>query len=100
MPKNKEQIVADIKGHIAKDGTAYRNWYVGITKDVEKRLFNDHGVKKKGDWWIHREAYSSEAARDVEEYFVNTCGTDGGGGGGNDDSTFVYAYKKNSHTAP
>lgn len=100
MAKTKHQIIADIKAYIGKDSGAYGNWYVGITKDPHSRLFDEHGVKEKGDWWIYREAYSSESARQVEDHFVNKCGADGGVGGGDDDSTFVYAYKKASHTDP
>ena len=100
MSNTKDQIIADIRAHIAKDGAAYSKWYVGITKDAQNRLFNDHGVIKDGDWWIYRQAYNSQSARDVEDYFVNTCATDGGVGGGDEDSTFVYAYKKAPHTNP
>jgi hypothetical protein len=100
VPKTRDQIIADIRAHIAQGGGGYSKWYVGITKDVDSRLFNHHGVKKSGDWWIYREAYSSESARAVEDYFVNRCGTDGDVGGGDDESTFVYAYKKAAHTDP
>jgi hypothetical protein len=96
----KDQIIADIQAHIAKDGAAYSGWYVGIAKDAADRLFNAHCVKRAGDWWIYRQAYSSDSARQVEDYFINVCRTDGGVGGGGDDSTFVYAYKKDLHTDP
>ena len=100
MANTKDQIIAAFQAHITKGGGGHSKWYVGITKDVESRLFNHHGVKRNGDWWIYDQAYTSDSARAVEDYFVNMCGTDGGLGGGDEDSTFVYAYKKAAHTVP
>ena len=100
MTYTEEQIKAEITAHIRKNGGSYSGWYVGIAKDAEKRLFEEHGVVKNGDGWIYRQAESNRAARDVESYFVNELGTDGGLGGGDLESDSVYAYKKNSHTKP
>lgn len=95
-----QAIISDIKAHIQKGGGSYHDWYVGISQNARNRLFNDHGVHEKGDWWIYKEASSSAAARRAEDYFVNTLGTDGGVGGGDRQAVYVYAYKKNSHTNP
>ena len=100
MAKTEEQIKTDIKEHIKKRGGTYSGWYVGIAADPKDRLFNDHGVHENGDAWIYREAESTRAARSVEEYFIDTLGTDGGSGGGGPNTKSVYAYKKNSHTDP
>lgn len=100
MAKTKQQIIDDIKAHIRKGGGAYKDWYVGISKDARSRLFDGHNVREKGDWWIYRAASSSKIAREIEAYFVNTLGTDGGTGGGGADARQVYAYKKASHTDP
>ena len=83
-----------------KRGGEYSAWYVGISKDAKDRLFNDHSVREKKDNWIYRSASSSQTAREVEDYFVNTLGTDGGTGGGDETSDMVYAYKKAKHTNP
>ena len=55
---------------------------------------------EKGDWWIYRQASSSEVAREIESYFVDTLGTDGAPGGGDETTDMVYAYKKAAHTNP
>jgi hypothetical protein len=89
---------AEIKKYIDDGGGRYREWYVGIAADARKRLFTDHGVREKGDMWIFRTFASADDARKVEDYFVNTLGTDGGPGGGDDDSKSVYAYHKEAHT--
>jgi hypothetical protein len=100
MPTTEEQIKTDIKAYMAKGGGSYSSWYVGVSKDPKERLFTGHGVYENGDLWIYRQAYTSNAARNVESYFINTLGTDGGAGGGDKDADWVYAYKKNAHTNP
>jgi len=94
------QIQKEIKDYIDQVGGAYSSWYVGISENPRERLFNDHGVIEKTDRWIFRTASSSQIARSIEAYFVDTLGTDGGKGGGDEDARSVYAYKKNSHTTP
>ncbi|PIQ92489.1 MAG: hypothetical protein COV70_00475 [Parcubacteria group bacterium CG11_big_fil_rev_8_21_14_0_20_39_22] len=98
MTNTKESIKVDIKAYIQNNGGAYSDWYVGIASDPKERLFTDHNVSEKGGAWIYREAESSSAAREVEEYFINTLGTDGGSGGGDYSTKSVYAYKKTSTT--
>lgn len=100
MVKIKQEIISEIDSYIEECGGGYSAWYVGVSKDARDRLFNQHGVKEKGDFWIHRAASSSQIAREVEAHFVNKLGTDGGTGGGDETATMVYAYKKARHTDP
>jgi len=100
MSKTAKQIAQEILDYIKRCGGLYGSWYVGITSDPQKRLFSEHGVREKGDSWIFRDASSVEEARAIEQYFVNSLGTDGGSGGGDASSRFVYAYKKSAHTRP
>ena len=100
MPKDKQEIIDDIKLHMQKRGGEYSDWYVGVSKNAKGRLFDDHSVKEKKDVWIYRKTSSSQTAREVKDYFVNTLRTDGGTGGGDDSSVMVYAYKKAKHTNP
>ncbi|MCK5283507.1 MAG: hypothetical protein KAK00_08945 [Nanoarchaeota archaeon] len=93
----KNQIISEIKNYVSRHGGIYQEWYVGISEDPKERLFNGHNVDKDNDLWIHREANSSEVAREIEEYFLS-IGTKGGSGGGDSDAKYVYAYKINSHT--
>jgi len=100
MVKDKDTIIKELKDHIASRGGAYSGWYTGIAEDAEKRL-DEHGVNRKdGDKWAHREATSSDIAREIETHFTKTLGTDGAPGGGTDASKFVYIYQKNDHTDP
>jgi len=98
MAKSAETVKREIKAHILNRGGAYSDWYVGIASDPRDRLFNDHNVSKDNGQWIFRECEDSAVARDVEDYFVNTLGTDGGLGGGDNTTKYVYAYRKTSRT--
>ena len=100
MELGKKEIIADIDTHIKRCGGTYSSWYTGVSKDAGDRLFNAHKVKQKKDAWIYRKASSSQVARECEEYFVKTLGTDGGMGGGDDTCDMVYAYKKQLYTKP
>jgi hypothetical protein len=75
-----------------KCGGSYSDYYVGITNDIDRRLFSEHNVDKKRNQWIYDEADSDIVARKVEQYFLDK-GCDGGSGGGDEDSIFVYCYK-------
>ena len=97
MAKTKQEIIDDIKSYILENDPDDDDWYVGITKNIEERLFTFHNVKREGGAWIYRTASSSEIAREIEQYFLD-LGADGGSGGGDDDSDIVYAYKIMSYT--
>lgn len=99
MAGTENEIKDDFVAHIAKEGSQYKYWYVGITNDVERRLFIEHNIDKNNGWWIYRTANNSNIARNVEQYFIN-AGCDGGSGGGDTTSKLVYAYKKTSNTKP
>lgn len=99
MASSKQQIINEIAAHIADRGGSYSDWYVGITENAKRRVFEEHGVEKDKDKYIWRTANSSSVARDVEKHFLN-LGCDGGGGGGDDDAVIVYAYKKSVRTDP
>lgn len=94
-----QQIVQEIASYIQSNGGSYHNWYAGITSDVDQRLFDDHVVDKKYDYWIFQTADSSDSARNAEDSLHN-LGCDGDSGGGDSGAVTVYAYKKNSHTNP
>lgn len=65
---------------------------MGITNDVERRLFTEHNVQKDDQWWIYRDAIDKSTARRVEEHYLDK-GMKGDTGGGTDDSTYVYCYE-------
>jgi len=95
--KTAQAIYDEIIAHINKSPYNAKDWYAGITQDVDQRLFGAHNVPRNDAWWIHREALSSTDARRIEEALIN-WGCDGGNGGGDNDAIFVYAYYKTSST--
>ena len=99
MANSKQEIINEIAAHIADLGGSYSEWYVGITENAKRRIFEEHGVEKDKDKYIWRTASSSSVARAIEKYFLD-LGCDGGGGGGEYDAVIVYAYKKSARTDP
>ena len=94
-----KDIISDIEAYFGKHGGDYAAWYVGITKNVDERLFGRHKVRSNGNAWIYRSAETDAVARPVEQHFLD-LGMDGGAGGGDDDAVIVYAYKKSAGTDP
>ena len=84
-------IVSDINAHMRKSGILNPGWYVGITSDVDQRLFGDHKVPRANHWFIYRRALSSEDARNIEAAY-HRAGCKGGGSGGDYSAVYVYAY--------
>jgi len=97
MAKSKQEIIDDVTNHFK--GKVYKDCYVGITSDVDSRLFGDHNVSKEKGHWIYRPTSSDNEAREIEQHFLDK-GMDGGSGGGGEDSKIVYAYKKTTTTNP
>lgn len=98
MKKTATDIISEINAHLNKSlKKDYSNYYVGITNDIERRLFGEHNVSKDNAWWIYCVAYNKEEAQQVEEYFLKK-GMQGDTGGGTEDSTFVYCYEITNET--
>jgi hypothetical protein len=84
-------IIAEINAHMKLSGYPNSSWNVGITSDVEQRLFGYHRVPKQNHWFIYRRANDSEEARAIEAAY-HRAGCKGGCGGGDHTATHVYAY--------
>ena len=93
-----KEIIAEIDAHLQVSKKEYwSDYYIGITNDVERRLFTEHNVKKTNAWWIYCPATSKAAAQAVEEHYL-AKGMKGDTGGGTKDSTYVYCYEITSTT--
>lgn len=98
----KQGIIDAIEEHLGKSYKKhYQDFYVGITSDINARLFVAHNVPEKGHWYIYQWADSEDVAREVEKYFLD-FGMDGGTGGGTGDGDvrYVYCYEKGPNTRP
>jgi hypothetical protein len=91
MTDDQSTIIAEINAHMKASGVPNSGWNVGITSDVDSRLFGAHRVHRQNAWWIYRHARSSVHARAIESAY-HQAGCKGGGGGGDHTATIVYAY--------
>ena len=93
------ETLIKIESYINRNGTPYHSWYVCISKDPEKNLFEEHYVAENG-LWTYCFAPNSSAARRIKRYFLNVLGTDGCLEGEDIDAKGIYAYKKTDYTNP
>jgi hypothetical protein len=59
-------IITEINAYMGNFSNANSDWYVGVTSDVEGRLFGYHNVSKQNGAWIYRYASNSDEAREIE----------------------------------
>ena len=97
MFRNEWEFKQEINGYVAQCGGSYSSWCIGVSENPRAYLFKKHKVDEKNDYWIIRAASSSDIAKRIKEYFVQTQGMEGGS---DEDANKVYAYKKNDHTDP
>ena len=90
-----QQIYDAVLAHVG--GDQFTNWYVGITSDIQQRLFGYHSVHRTNHRWIHGTAMNSDHARSAETALL-ALGFDGGDGGGDVGSLNVYAFRKDAGT--
>jgi len=92
MALSYKEIIDKIDEHLRKSGKRYYSeFYIGVSQNAVKRLFEEHHVDKENSWWIYSTAISSKDARQVEKYYLD-LGMRGDTGGGDDKSNMVYCY--------
>lgn len=98
----KQEIINAINEYLQESVKEhYQDYYIGITSDVEERLFGAHKVPKDNYWWIYCPADTEEIAREVEKYFLDLGMSGGTGGGtGDGDVRIVYCYELGPETNP
>ena len=84
-------VSSEIDAHMRRSAIPNSGWYVGVTSDVEERLFGFHKVPRQNHWFIYRRCMNATAARALETAY-HKAGCKGSTGGGNDDCAFIYAY--------
>jgi len=96
---NRSEIIDKISEHLKTRGGAPGEWFIGISQNVETRLFVNHRVDKENDKWIFIPTNSGQEAKEIRDYFINSMGIDSRPGGDNE-AKMIYAYKKAPHTEP
>jgi hypothetical protein len=84
-------LSSEIDAYMKKSGVPYNGWYVGITSDIEERLFGYHKVTRPRGWWIWRPCLNATEARNLEAAY-HRAGCQGAGGGGDHGCVYIYAY--------
>ena len=98
MSENSNVIVQKIVEYINScTGKYFSDYYAGITKSPEDRLFREHNVDKESGCWTYRPAINIDHARDAEKKLLEKE-MKGGDGGGNDSSVYVYCYQITNQT--
>ncbi len=88
---NANQIITEIINYLNIKRISIENCYVGITNNVERRLFEEHCVNKNSYGWIYRVSSNEEEVRIIEKYFLS-LGMKGDSGGGTENCNTVYVY--------
>jgi hypothetical protein len=89
--QDSRSIIAEINAHMQQSGISNPRWYVGITSDIDERLFGFHQVPRKDHWFIYRRALTGADARAIEAAY-HRAGCKGAAGGGDESADHVYAY--------
>lgn len=97
MAKSRGEIIEDIAAFMRKHKGKPAQWYVGVSEDPKRDLFQTHGFKS-GDKGLMRTAETELQAGEAAEYFIDagcsgTCNPRPG-------MLYVYAYKRAKHTRP
>ena len=94
MASSREEIIADIKGHIGKLGGGFSDWCVGTAKDPRSPFFESHRVAEMNDGLTYREAFTPGSAQAIRDYLVNECGLRPDLDDAPEPGRFVFAFKK------
>jgi len=90
--------IATIDKHLNATGQRYYSgFYVGITDNPERSLFQEHLVSKDRNWWMYVPCDNATIAKGVEKHYLD-LGMNGSEEGGDDSSKFVYFYIITSKT--
>ena len=102
MPSNREEIIAEIKGHIGRFGGGFGDWCVGTAKDPRSPFFERHRLAEMNDGLTYREAFTPGSAQAIRDYLVNECGMRLDLEAAPEPGRFVFAYRKTApaHPAP
>ena len=92
MEETYDQIVAKINEHLGKSGRRYYSeFYIGVSNNAPKRLFEEHHVDRENSWWIYITAANANIAKEVELHYLE-LGMRGEENNHDDTSRTVYCY--------
>ena len=96
-----QQIKYEFLAYIKGLGGRFGDWYVGVSEDPERDLFEAHRLERTSDPWIYKPALTSRASATVLRYFRENLKTDGADPADVPDrATFVFLFRKSAQTFP
>ncbi len=94
-----QQVKYELLAYIKEFDPSFGNWYVGVSDDPKRALFETHAVRDADDPWLYKQLLTLRAARTVQAYFVAHLKTKGQAPDTeSEDFDCVYIYKINEHT--
>lgn len=72
-----QQLKFQVIAHVKAYGGDFTRWYVGVTDDPERALFDEHGVDREHGVWVFRQAMSFRAVENAQTFFIRALGMDG-----------------------
>lgn len=98
MEKTKNEIIDFLENQFRTTcwGKFYSDYYVGITNNIERRLYKEHNITPYECHWV-ADAKDKNLADEIEKHFIDK-GMKGSTGGGREDSTKIYVYRITTKT--
>ena len=93
------EVIDSIHGFILKNSYSYFDWYIGLTDNAEKMLFEEHQLNPASDMWIYEEVPSHSDAYRIREYFLN-MGCAGGLHRNPKKTRYIYGYRRSLSSNP
>ena len=92
MEQTYNEIIDRFNKHLGRSGKRYYSeFYIGVSKNARKRLFEEHHVDMDSSWWIYVTAESACVAKKVEKHFLD-LGMRGSNVDEDETSNMVYCY--------
>lgn len=93
-----DKIKQEFDKYLPQSGKRFfGEFFVGVTNDPERCLFEEHRVARKGHWYMYANADSAADARKVVTYYKRK-GMKSSKDSDNTDSKFVYVYPIEQYT--
>ncbi len=93
------KVIDSIDRFIRKNSYTYFDWFIGLTDNAEKMLFEDHRLNREKDSWIYEEVPDESDAKRIQNYFLN-MGCVGGIFNDHKTNKFIYVYKRSLKSNP
>ena len=87
---NAQEIAGEIDKWVRHSGGPYKKWTVGVTDNPAQRRRQHEQGGGGVLWWHTWNASSEQAARSIEQYFLNKGMQGDTGGRGNADHVYVF----------